>query len=72
MTSKYGTTAFQFNNLMELCGLSNRGAAHLLGVRYDTIKNWKYGKCKVPAGVMRDLRAYANAADKIFKQDKEK
>ena len=59
-----------FNDLIKQCGLSSQGAAYLLDVRYDTIKNWKYGKCKVPAGVMRDLKAYANAADKIFKQDK--
>lgn len=58
-----------FTNLLKTCGLSNKGAAFLLDVRTDTIKNWKYGKCNVPDGVMKDLTAYANAAIDIFKLD---
>lgn len=56
----------QFSELMQRCGLSNKGAAYLLSVRPDTIKNWRYGKCAIPDGVMRDMEAYAKAADEIF------
>lgn len=56
----------RFTDLMQSCGLSNKGAAHLLGVRYDTIKNWRYGKAQVPEGVLRDLQRYAEAAEEIF------
>ncbi|MGR3179826.1 MAG: hypothetical protein ACUZ8E_17440 [Candidatus Anammoxibacter sp.] len=55
-----------FNNLLHDCGLSTKGAARLLEVRYDTVKNWKYGRCNVPDGVMRDLERYAKAAKDIF------
>ena len=57
-----------FKNLLKTCGLSNKGAAQLLNVRADTIRNWKYGKCKVPDGVMEQLQRYAKAADEIFNQ----
>ena len=56
----------QFTNLLKTCGLSNKGAAYLLDVRVDTIKNWKYGKCAIPDGVMQDLTKYAQAAEDIF------
>ena len=57
----------KFNNLLHACGLSTKGAAMLLDVRYDTIKNWKYGRCNVPDGVMHDLELYAQSAKNIFK-----
>lgn len=56
----------KFDELLKQTGLSNKGAAYLLRVRHDTIKNWRYGRCKVPDGVMRDLECYASAAREIF------
>jgi hypothetical protein len=55
-----------FTNLLKACGLSNKGAAYLLNVRPDTIRNWKYGKCRIPDGVMLSMEAYAKAAKTIF------
>ncbi|MGR3179809.1 MAG: hypothetical protein ACUZ8E_17355 [Candidatus Anammoxibacter sp.] len=55
-----------FNNLLHDCGLSTKGAAMLLDVRHDSVRNWKYGKCNAPDGVMRDLELYARAAKEIF------
>lgn len=55
-----------FTTLMQRCGISNKGAAYLLNVRPDTVKNWRYGKCGIPDGVMRNMEAYAKAADEIF------
>ena len=57
----------KFNELLQQCGLSTKGAAYLLDVRPDTIKNWRYGRCKIPEGVMVDLEEYAKCADNIFK-----
>jgi len=56
-----------FRSLLQDCGLSARGASNLLAVRYDTIRNWKSGKCRVPDQVMIDLTKYADAANEIFK-----
>lgn len=53
-------------HLIDTCGLSKKGAARLLDVRYDTVKNWYYGRCNTPEGVTRDLKAYAKAARDIF------
>ena len=55
-----------FKQLLETCGLSQPGAARLLKVRYDTVRNWYYGKVKVPQGVVDDLTKYAEQAKKIF------
>ena len=58
-----------FAQLVEYCGLSQKGVSRLLGVRYDTVKNWYYCRSKVPDGVMGDMRAYAKACKKIFTKD---
>lgn len=57
-----------FPQLLKDCGLSQKGAARLLNVRYDTVKNWYYEHAKIPDGVMEDMRAYAKAAEKIFER----
>ena len=59
----------RFLELMDECGMSNKGAARRLGVRYDTIKNWRYGKTNPPQGVMDDLTEYAEQAKRIFNND---
>ena len=56
---------------MQICGVSQRGAAFLLDVRYDTIKNWYYGRARVPAGVMADLEEYKAQACRVFGLDEE-
>ena len=61
----------RFAQLLNTCGLSQKGAARLLGVRYDTVKNWYYGRCSVPDGVMSDLESYSEAAMNIFKGDED-
>lgn len=58
-----------FDELLKKTGVSTRGASYLLGVRYDTVRNWKYGKCSVPDGVMRDMQEYAKQAKLIFERD---
>ena len=55
-----------FAELQHRTGTSNHGLARLLGVRVDTIKNWRYGKCRVPDRVMTQLISYALQAEKIF------
>ena len=59
----------EFKQLLDQCGVSQKGASLLLDVRYDTVKSWYYGRNPVPDGVIADLRAYAKQAGKIF--DKE-
>lgn len=71
MNNLKGVEFDTFTTLMQSCGLSNKGAAYLLGVRPDTIKNWRYGKCDIPDNVIRDMEAYAKAADKIFRQNQQ-
>ena len=56
-----------FQQLIEATGVSTKGLARLLGVRYDTIRNWKYEKCKVPHRVIEEMMEYANQAERIFK-----
>jgi DNA-binding transcriptional regulator YiaG len=56
----------EFTELMNECGLSNKGCARLLDVRYDTIKNWKYGKSQTPERVMLQMRQLSKAVDMIF------
>jgi len=55
-----------FKHLIDYCGLSKKGAAKLLNVRYDTIKNWYYGRAQVPDGILSNMREYAKCASKIF------
>lgn len=65
----YARDVFIMNNFPDLlaaCGLSTRGAAKLLDVRYDTIRNWKIGRGRVPGRVMEQLEEYAKAAERIF------
>lgn len=56
----------KFKELIDNCGLSQTGAARLLDVRYDTLKNWYYGRAKVPESVMKDMIALQKAVNKIF------
>src|SRR5690606_8686572 len=42
--------------LLQACGLSQREAASLHGVRLDTIKSWSAGRNRVPDGVIDQLR----------------
>lgn len=56
----------KFKELIDNCGLSQTGAARLLDVRYDTLKNWYYGRTKVPESVMKDMIALQKAVNKIF------
>lgn len=58
----------EFNTLITKCGLSTRGAANLLNVRYDTVRNWKYGRTQVPENVMIQMQQYAKAASIIFQK----
>ena len=46
-------------------------AAFLFSVRVDTIKNWKYGKSKVPDGVMMQLRELHKAVNIIFNDEQD-
>ena len=61
-----------FNDLLEKTGVSTRGASYLFDVRYDTVRNWKYGRSNVPVTVIEQMKDYAAAADKIFNTEKEK
>lgn len=63
------SSAEYFRKLLKMCGISQTGAARLLGVRYDTVKNWYYGRAKIPEGVMDDVRKYAQAAEEIFSEN---
>lgn len=56
----------RFAQLLKQTGMSTRGASNLLGVRYDTVRNWKYGRTKVPDRVMMQMEQYARLADIIF------
>ena len=60
----------EFAQLIDDCGLSKKGAARLLNVRYDTIKNWYYGRTKTPETVMLQMQQYAKAAAIIFQPQK--
>lgn len=53
-------------SLMCECGMSQKGAARLLGVRLDSIKNWYYGRCNAPTGVVAQLEEYAACSKRIF------
>lgn len=59
-------TVTNFNKLLTRCGLSSRGAATLFNVRYDTIRNWKYGKCKAPEPVMQQMEELTQEVERIF------
>ena len=56
----------EFKQLLDKCGVSQKGASRLLDVSYNTVKSWYYGRNPVPDGVIADLRAYAKQAGKIF------
>lgn len=56
----------EFKKLMEQTGLSTRGASILMRVRFDTIKNWKQGKARTPEQILKQMRRYAQAAERIF------
>lgn len=45
-----------FTLLCGRCGLSQREAAELLGVRLDTVKSWAIGRNPTPPGVIDELR----------------
>lgn len=55
------TTHFEL--LRHACGLSQREAAELLGVRLDTVKNWSIGRRNPPEAVLTDLAALAMRAE---------
>lgn len=48
----------QFAILLKQTRLGVRRCARLLGVRVDTVKQWKNGKHEAPEGVLNELRAY--------------
>ena len=56
----------KFKELQHKCGLSNQGVARLFNVKTDTVKNWKYGRTKVPEGVMSQMGQLKRAIDIIF------
>ena len=58
-----------FKELMETCGISNKGAAYLFKVRVDTVLNWKNGRCNIPEGVQKDITEYAKQAKRIFEHE---
>jgi len=43
--------------LLDRCGLSQREAAAIHGVRLDTVKSWSAGRNPTPAGAVEELRA---------------
>lgn len=45
----------KFKHRVKECGLSLRGVAYLFDTPYETVRNWKYGKTKVPDDVMDKL-----------------
>lgn len=45
-----------FGLMLDRCGLSQREAASLLGVRLDTIKGWGIGRSAVPHGALQEMR----------------
>lgn len=55
-----------FKDLINECGLSQKGAARLLGVSYNTVKSWYYERNPVPEGVMIDMNRYLEAKRFIF------
>lgn len=56
----------EFNQLIDECGLSKQGAARLLHVRYDTIKNWYYGRSNAPERVIKLMTEYNETAVRLF------
>ena len=57
----------EFKQILDKCWVSLNGASRLLDVRLSSIKNWYYGACNPPQGVMDDFKKYAKQAEKIFK-----
>ena len=57
----------EFKTLLKRTGMSTRGASSLLGVRFDTVRNWKYGRTAVPENVTMQMTQYAQAAGIIFR-----
>jgi len=49
-----------FSAALVLLGLTNRAAAHLLGVSEDTANSWSVGRRRVPDGVWARLTENAN------------
>ena len=66
-TNEYETTQ-DFSTLIHDCGLSLRGAARLLNVTYDSIKNWHTGRSKVPHGVIIDLQRLRDYINDYFER----
>jgi len=56
------TTAFGM--LAQLCGLTQREAAELLGVRPDTVKAWWRGRRRAPRAVLEQLAQLAETIDR--------
>lgn len=48
-----------FDLLRQVCGLSQREAAELLGVRLDTVKNWSIGRRNPSDAVLKELATLA-------------
>jgi len=55
-----------FKDLLGQTGMSARGASRLLGVPYERVRNWIYGRTQCPDDVMVKMSAYAAVAKKIF------
>ena len=53
-----------FSLLTECCGLSQREAAALLGVRPDTVQSWTTGRRNAPAGALLELARLAVAIER--------
>ncbi len=46
-----------FGRSLQICGLSQQGAADFFDVRLDTVKSWSSGRRQPPAGVWKMLAA---------------
>lgn len=54
--------------LIDRCGLSQREAAELHGVRIDTVKSWSSGRNRAPKGVIDELRDLYAKIDRSAKE----
>lgn len=56
----------RFRDLIQDCGLSQKGASILLDVRYDTVRNWASGRAKAPDFAIEKLEKLKKQTNKIF------
>lgn len=57
-----------FPAILAACGLSQREAAELLGVRLDTVKSWSSGRRTVSPGALAELWALADRQETAARQ----